>query len=208
MTTTKTRATRFHIDSSERLPSGALRVKGALTKTGVFDYQFGDTLVRELRSDAEVFSASAMDSLLGAPVTVDHPASFVGTDNWGHLSVGTVIKVDEAPPYIQGEMVIHDARTIAMIEDKRLAEVSLGYSTDVVPHADSSIADYIQQNIVYNHAALGPVGWGRLGNDVALKLDKAGDLDFSAFRMDVADTPLDSRWAEVVSNITTLLKRL
>jgi hypothetical protein len=207
MTTTKTRATRFHIDSSERLPSGALRVRGNLTKTGVFPYQFGDTLVRELRSEKEVFSASAMDSLVGVPVTVDHPAGFVDNANHAILAVGTVTKVEEAPPYISGEMRIHDERTIAMIESKKLVEVSLGYATDVVPHTDSDIADMVQTNIIYNHAALGPQGWGRLGSDVALRLDKDGDLDFSAFRMDVADT-LDPRWTQVVNNLTALLKRL
>ena len=36
------------------------------------------------------------------------------------------------------------------------------------------IYDAIQRGIVYNHAALGPSGWGRQGATVALKFD-AGD---------------------------------
>ena len=71
MTTPKTRATAFRIDASERMPSGFLRVKGNLTKTGVFEYAFGDEMVREARTPVEVFREDSLDTLLGAPVTID-----------------------------------------------------------------------------------------------------------------------------------------
>jgi hypothetical protein len=195
------------------MPSGFLRVQGNLTKTGVFNYAFGDKTVRELRADSEVFSPESLDTLLGAPVTVDHPANFVGVENAGHLAVGTVIKVEEASPYVQGTMQITDAKTIAMVEAGKLVEVSLGYAMDPVEHTDSLVADFAQTNITYNHAALGPSGWGRLGSDVSLRLDADMNLDFGSFRMDKqlveeARHNLDTRWTEVVENLTELLNKL
>ena len=184
MTSPKTRATNFRIDSTEMMPTGAMRVHGKLTKTGVFNYAFNGETVRELRSDAEVFAPTSLDTLLGAPVTIDHPARFVGLDNWDHLVVGNVIRVDAEAPYVTGTMQLHDARAIALVDAGKLVEVSLGYATDPVEHTDGFEADFTQTNIVYNHAALGPSGWGRLGSDVALRLDSEGNLDYSTFRMD------------------------
>lgn len=173
------------------MANGALRVHGRLTKTGVFTYKFGEDTVREARTDAEVFRADSLDSLVGVPVTIDHPREmFVDLGNWQHLTVGNVIKVDSAPPYVEGTIQLHDARAIAMVEEGKLVEISLGYSTDPVESTRND-SDFEQTNIVYNHAALGPQGWARLGRDVALRLDSNGDLDFEAFRMDVADEGID-----------------
>lgn len=184
MTPSKTRATSFRIDSTEKMPSGALRVQGKLSKTGVFNYAFQGETVRELRSDSEVFAPSSLDTLIGAPVTVDHPAAFVGLDNWDHLAVGNVIKVDSEAPYVVGTIQLHDPRAISLVEEGKLVEVSLGYACDPVEHCDGLVADFSQTNIVYNHAALGPSGWGRLGSDVSLRLDSEGNLDLSTWRMD------------------------
>lgn len=177
----------------------------------MFNYQFGEDTVRELRSEEEVFASTALDSLLGAPVTIDHPSGFVDNTNHAMLAVGVVRKAEVAAPYVFGEMRIHDDRTIDMIQAKKLAEVSLGYSTDVVEseRAARADADVEQTNLLYNHAALGPRGWGRLGSDVALRLDSDGNIDFEAFRMDVADkAALDPRWLDVVKNMTAILERL
>lgn len=176
----KLRATTFRIDSFERTSAGALRVKGYLTKTGVFTYSIGEDSVRELRADAEVFSPDSLDSLLGAPVTIDHPARFVDTENWTLLAVGNVISVKVDSPYVAGELQLHDRRAIELVEDGTLKEISLGYTTEVVA-LDGGEADFAQTNIVYNHAALGPEGWGRLGRDVALRLDSNQNLIFEDF---------------------------
>lgn len=183
----KTRATTFRIDSYERTSAGALRVKGNLTKTGVFTYQVGDSSVRERRTDSEVFSPESLDSLLGAPVTIDHPARFVDVENWGLLAVGNVISVKVDSPYVAGEIQVHDRRTIELIEEGKLVEVSLGYTTEVVD-SNSEDADFEQTNITYNHAALGPEGWGRLGRDVALRLDSNQNIIFEDFMTDIQKT--------------------
>ena len=178
------RATVFKIDASERVPSGALRVSGNLTKVGVFDYQLDGETVRELRSDAEVFRPETLDSLCGLPVTIEHPSRFVDTQNWSILSVGSVIGFSVEEPFVSGELLIHDERAIGQIENGGLKEISMGYTTDVVTH-DSEVADFAQTNIVYNHAALGPEGWGRLGRDVSLRLDSNSNLIMEDFMSDV-----------------------
>lgn len=173
------------------MANGALRVHGRLTKTGVFTYKFGEDLVREARTDSEVFRADSLDSLVGVPVTIDHPREmFVDLGNWQHLTVGNVIKVEASAPYVEGTIQLHDTRAISMVEEGKLVEISLGYSTDPVESTRND-SDFEQTNIVYNHAALGPQGWARLGRDVALRLDSAGNLDFEAFRMDVQDEGID-----------------
>ena len=187
MTSPKTRATTFRIDSTEKMTSGALRVHGRLTKTGVFTYAFMGEAVREIRTDSEVFASTSLDTLLGAPVTIDHPAGLVGLTDWDHLVVGNVIRVDartDGSPYVTGTIQLHDPKAIALVESKKLVEVSLGYETDPVEHENALEADFAQTNIVYNHAALGPSGWGRLGSDVSLRLDSDGNIDLSNFRMD------------------------
>lgn len=214
MTTPKNRATTFRIDSHERLSSGFLRVDGRLTKTGVFDYKFGSETVREIRTDSEVFRPESIASLFGAPVTVDHPSGGIVTPENAHLIVGAVTNAQEARPYIEGTLQITDAKAIAMVEAGALVEVSLGYETDPVEYDNDAIADISQTNIIYNHAALGPSGWARLGSDVALRLDSNGDIDYTTFRIDalaeavVPDSPLDPRWGEVVENLTEILKNL
>lgn len=188
MTAPKTRATsHFRIDSdrTEKMRNGYLRVKGNLSKLGVFEYDFMGEPVRELRSRDEVFRADSLDTLVGCPVTVDHPREMKVTPATAtRLSVGTVIEAHENDPYVEGTLQIHDAKTIAMVEAKALVEISLGYNCDPVEHCDSSEAEFIQSDIRYNHCALGPQGWARLGSDLTLRLDSKGDIDFSSFRID------------------------
>jgi hypothetical protein len=49
---------------------------------------------------------------------------------------------------------------------------------------DGGDADIAQTEIRYNHAALGPSGWGRLGSDVGLTLDSNNDQKLTRFHMD------------------------
>ena len=163
----------FRIDKVETRSDGALDVKGNLTKTGVFEYKRGDTTIKELRSDAEVFSEEALDSLRGSFVTVDHPAGFLEVDGWQDSAVGVVSHVSVTPPYVSGSMRIWDSTTIHRIQEGYLKEVSCGYSCipQEVDHADAQIE---QTHLRFNHVAIGPENWGRLGSDVSLGLDSDG----------------------------------
>jgi hypothetical protein len=167
------------------MSNGYLRVRGNLSKAGVFEYDFRDEKVRELRAREEVFRTDSLDTLVGCPVTVDHPREMKVTPATAtRFSVGTVIEAHSNDPYIEGTLQIHDAKAIAMVEAKALVEISLGYNCDPVEHNDSNVADVAQCNIRYNHCALGPQGWARLGGDLTLRLDSKGDIDFSSFRID------------------------
>jgi len=166
----------------EKTASGTLRVKGKLTKTGVFEYKRDDSIIRELRSAEEVFSEAALDTLRGAHVTIDHPRDFVDSDNWKMHSVGTVLNATAEPPYVVGELAVHDGRAQHLIECGTLKEISCGYF--MRPQTlDGVEADFAQTEIRYNHAALGPSGWGRLGSDVGLTLDSNSDQKLPRFNM-------------------------
>lgn len=188
------RATQFRIDSVDKTASGSLRLRGKLTRTGVFEYMRGTERVRELRGDAEVFAPESIDTLVGAHVTVDHPRDFVGSDNWKVHSVGTVIRAEADPPYVVGELVVHDARAQHQIEQGYLKEISCGYFC-TPKTVDGQDADVAQTGIRYNHAALGPEGWGRLGSDVGLTFDSNGDQELSRFLHD-AGTNNEAKMSE------------
>jgi hypothetical protein len=181
------RATHFHIDSSNvrKDRNGRLHVTGRLTRTGVFPYYVGGKKMLELRPESAVFDPHALETLKAAPVTVDHPRAFVTPRD--EEVVGTVTNVYVDPPYVTGEMVINDETTIKLVEAGKLTEISLGYETDL-EKGDSEEYDLVQNNIRYNHAALGGPGWSRMG-DTLLHLDGT-----SHFIMDTAmqdETKLD-----------------
>lgn len=178
MSDTKRRIANFRIDSVERTGQGALKVKANLTKTGVYNYQMPDgSVVREYRSPEEVFSQQALDTLHGSPVTLLHPSEYVTTGNWQYLAVGSVISTDKNDPYVTGTLLIHDQRVIQKIEDGELKEISCGYDADVVP-APEGVQHYdaAQKKLSFNHCAIGPSNWGRLGEDVSLRLDTNQEL--------------------------------
>ena len=181
--TKKQRVAQFRIDSVQRTDQGALKVKANLTKTGVFDYQLPDgTTLREYRAPEEVFRQEALDSLHGAPVTLLHPGEFVTTGNWNLLAVGNVINVEVNEPYVTGTMLIHDSRIIEKVESGEIKEVSCGYTADILP-APAGVEHYdaAQTGISYNHAAIGPTQWGRLGSDVAIRLDASHQVILDDF---------------------------
>jgi hypothetical protein len=180
----------FRIDKMERRSDGALEVKGNLTKTGVFEYKRGDDTVRELRSDAEVFNEDALDSLRGSFVTVDHPSNFLEVDGWQDAAVGVVSHVQVAPPYVAGRMRIWDSTTIHRIEQGYLKEVSCGYSC-VPQELEREDADVEQTHIRFNHVAIGPEKWGRLGADVSLRLDSNGEEVITPFEAITKEPAMD-----------------
>lgn len=161
-------------------------MRGKLTKSGVFEYLRGDKVIRELRSDKEVFDAASLDTLVGAHVTIDHPRDFVDSDNWKMHSVGTVLSAKADPPYVEGELAVHDGRAQHLIDAGTLREISCGYFMSPVT-LDSGEAEISQTEIRYNHAALGPDKWARLGSDVRLTLDSQGNQQLNHFEVDMQE---------------------
>lgn len=171
------------VSSIGRTPIGGLVVKGAITRCGVFEYK--DTegkTIREYRSPEEVFSPGSLSSANGATVTIDHPGSMVVPDNWAKLSKGHIIEGSPHPEdkHLIADLAIEDGEAIQRVDSGELVELSCGYSCDVentpgeTPEGETF--DRVQKNILYNHVALGPKGWGRGGPTVSLRLDSNGNL--------------------------------
>ena len=169
--------------SVTRTPSGGLRIPAVITRTGVFEYKTpSGKVIREYRSPEEVFNADSMASAQGAVVTDLHPPTKVDPSNWKTLAKGHLVEGSVKPEttLLLSVLAVEDLRTIQKIDSGELAEISCGYdcafddTSGVTP--DGQPYDRSQKKIVYNHIALGPIGWGRAGPDVALRLDSAGNM--------------------------------
>jgi uncharacterized protein len=176
-------------DKFERTASGGLRVPAALTRVGVLDYQQADgTVIRELKPLEEVMKADSLATFEDAPVTYLHPESGEVTPaNWSELAKGSVRNARADGALVVGDVVVLDGETIARIESRDLVEVSSGYTCvlDETPGVfDGQPYDRVQRSIKYNHAALGPKGWGRAGSDVALRLNSSGRDKMKKVRVD------------------------
>lgn len=159
----------------KRTAQGFLRVSARLTKTGVFIYDSG----REYRSDEEVFRADSLESLKGAPVTDLHPAEkgaegFLTPANVKQHIIGVTESVEREGPYLKGSLIIFHEDAIKAIESGERKEISLGYKCRLEPTpgaVNGETYDAIQRDIIVNHVAIGPKGWGRAGADCAIRTD-------------------------------------
>ena len=174
----------FRIDRSQirENTDGSIEVPAQLTRTGVFTYQRGDQKVRELRSEDEVFNQDALDSLQGSYLTKDHPPEFLTADNWKDYAKGVVSHVTVNPPFVEGRLRVWDSDVRHMVEKGYLTEVSCGYACIPKEVTDSDEADVVQSQIRYNHAAIGPQGWSRLGT--VLRLDSKDNEVLEHFKED------------------------
>jgi len=186
--------------ASEKLPSpvtltdGSLRVSARIARTGVQVYRFEDgTEWREYRPPEEVFAKDSLESWDDLAVTVLHPSEPVAPSNWALLAKGHVDDPSRDGTFLAATCVVKDAATIQAIQAGSLVEVSCGYFMDidvtpgVSPEGESY--DAIQRNIVGNHVALGPVDWGRAGNDVRLYADSKDIVRGDSSRLRTDDYP-------------------
>jgi hypothetical protein len=190
----------------KRTPQGFLRVNAFLTKTGIFQYENG----REYRSDDEVFRADSLESLKGAPVTDLHPSekgadSFLTPANAKQHMIGIAEGVEREGPYLKGSLLIFHEDAIKAIESGDRKEISLGYKCRLEPVAgfiNGEAYDAIQRDIVVNHVAIGPKGWGRAGADCAIRvgsqITSQGKSMNETLRLDGVDIALTRE------NITTV----
>ena len=164
-----------HYSDFKRTAQGFLRVNARLTKTGIFSYD----QCREYRPDEEVFRADSLESLKGAPVTDLHPSERGGESvltpaNAKSHMVGLTESIDRDGPYLKGSLIIFHEDTIKAIENGERKEISLGYQCQLDPTPgmyNGESYDAVQKNIIINHVALGPKGWGRAGPDCAIHSD-------------------------------------
>lgn len=167
-------------DALERTPQGGIRVPAALTRSGCAPYSDGKSSWVEYRPPEEVANAESLATLQSAPVTDDHPSVDVSAENWASLSKGLVEGVpryDEASGLVLASVLVQDAKEVDLVASGERVEISCGYQCDVDPtpgvSPEGEQYDRVQRRIRYNHVALGPRGWGRMGPEVGLRLDGA-----------------------------------
>lgn len=164
-----------------RTPQGGLRLDAAVTKVGVLTYRdHNGKSWREYKPADEVFRADSLATLEGAPVTELHPEKMVDGDTWKAVSVGHLIGAPRRDgAFVVAPIAVQDAGVAARVESRELHDVSAGYTCRVDWTAgttpEGETYDAVQRDIVYNHAALGPLGWGRAGTQVSLRMDGAAD---------------------------------
>jgi hypothetical protein len=184
----KRRYLTFSLDASgvTPTPQGGRRYPAKPTKAGVAAYNRGGVVVREYRPADELKRAIA--TLKGSPVVVLHPRENDGevdTSNAQRLTIGHFEDPtwDEREGAACGYVVINDAETLALIDQwipqTGGVDISCGYDSVRIPEPgvspDGEEYDVIQTGYKFNHVAIGPRGWGRLGTDVGLTLDSNED---------------------------------
>jgi hypothetical protein len=163
----------------EATSTGGLRVPAAVTRKGVLRY--ADASGRqwaEYRPPEEVFAPESLATLRAAAVTDRHPTELVTAETWEALAKG---HVDGAPErdgdFVVVDLAVQAAPLCALVQSGESRECSSGYTCDVDPTPgitpEGERYDAVQRAIRYNHIALGPVGWGRAGRDVSLRMDGA-----------------------------------
>lgn len=187
------------LDKFERTPTGGLRIPARLTRVGVLSYTLPNgEVVRELRPAEEVFDAASIASFEDGAVTDLHPAANVTPETWGRDAVGSVRNVRRDGEFLVGDVLVQSARQIAKVEAGELREVSSGYTVELdrTPGTfEGEPYDVVQRQIRYNHAGLGPAGWGRAGPEVALRLDAAHEL------IKGADAPKQNTRSETMATV-------
>lgn len=179
-------------------PQGFAKIEGRLTRTGVLTYRHADgTITRELRHPDDVFRDDSLSSLGGAPVTDLHPKALVNSRNVQQLGAGHVAEgsVRRDGQFVEGTLTVTRQDLIDKVRGGDRRELSCGYTCDDVIREDGEFEgvayDHRQVGITYNHVAVGPVGWGRAGSEVALRVDSSdGDtqLPGAVARLDQQET--------------------
>ena len=176
-----------------RTPQGFLRVKARLSKAGIFSYNNS----KEYRSEAEIFREDSLASIKGAPVTNRHPSEqggeqFLTPANARQHIIGLTESVERDGPYLKGSLIIFHEDAISAIERGECKEISLGYQCQVEPipgNINGEPYDAVQKNIIVNHVAIGPKGWGRAGSDCAIKSDSKISKEVNMSQITNLDSP-------------------
>lgn len=155
--------------------NGWLRGRAVITTIGVYPYIKKDGSVSwELRHPDDVYEWDSLKTLELLPLTNDHPAERVTSENIKDLQVGQFgefVMVDPRYGQVMNTVVVSDASAISDVEGGKRA-LSMGYSCDVVP--EEGVWNGVpytarQKNIRYNHGSI--VQRGRAGDAAMMKFD-------------------------------------
>lgn len=166
----------YTIDTKfEETPEGYLQGTAIITNIGVFPYMTADGLVREARKPEDVFHPDTLASIIGKPVTNDHPAVQVTVDNIHEYQVGfTGSSPINDQLYLAVPLTITDKSTIEDIKSGKKRALSCGYSADLIKEDGNYLGtpyEYRQTNIKMNHVAV--VEAGRAGDAARIRMDGA-----------------------------------
>jgi len=167
---------------------GFLKVQGRAAKTGIQEYfarELGLTdrepnaVVRVMRFADDVFKQSALDSYIGCDVTIEHPETFVNSQNFKSSSVGLVTAAARDGDFVLVDMIVKDQSAIDAIHSGKV-ELSAGYECRYEPAPEGSSYDFVQRDIRVNHLAI--TNSARGGSQVRLADSHALVIDTSAKR--------------------------
>lgn len=195
---------KFNTDEIETQPNGYLSLLATITRTGVFTYHYMNELgeavtVRQLRHPDDVFEPGSLQSLMGIPLTNEHPHEFLEPENSANKVVGMAsdrpkeIYLDsDGEKYLQQQVTIFDPDTIEDVVSGFKRELSLGYTLD---HDDTpgewngQAFDVRQKNIRYNHLSV-------------VKKARGGPL--CKFNLDAEEINVDGVCTDKVLNFNTV----
>ncbi|HVV50742.1 MAG TPA: DUF2213 domain-containing protein, partial [Polyangia bacterium] len=158
-------------------PEGFLTARARIARTGIYQYKArelglpgldGDTVLRVLRPDDEVFHPDAMRSFDGVALANNHPPENVSSKLWRRMVaegrvIGDVREIgrDDTPgpggvKYLTAKLTVRDDKAITAIVDGK-AQLSCGYifDADMTPgEFKGQKYDLVQRKIRGNHVAV------------------------------------------------------
>jgi hypothetical protein len=166
---------------------GYLLAEGYTARDGLLEYSDGTDTWTEYRPRSELIAAAA--SWKVAPLTDDHPTAMVDATTWVKVARG--VAVDDATvtdpnlagiSFLRQRLLFTDAALIKRIQDGSQAELSIGFTSLVVPTQDGVAPDgtpahAVQTEMVGNHVAA--VSEGRAGPQVRVLLDGAAQTVYN-----------------------------
>ncbi|EGR1910220.1 DUF2213 domain-containing protein [Vibrio cholerae] len=174
--------------SREYTAEGFLKVSGRAAKTGIQEYYAHEleltdrepnAVVRVMRFADDVFSKSALNSYIGCDVTVEHPETFVNSQNFKSSSVGLVTAAARDGDFVKVDMIVKSQDAIDAVHSGKV-ELSAGYECRYEPAPEGSSYDFVQRDIRVNHLAITDKARG--GSQVRLADSDALVVDTSAKR--------------------------
>lgn len=171
----------YRIDKGGRITSkvdenGYLRIDGVVAHVGILEYMDEDgTIIREFVPEETLFEPASLESLAGAPVTLQHPPEMVTPSNYKQYSQGSVNGMPKRDgDNLVASMLIIGNEALHAVEYDGVSELSPGYSVDLdeTPGEwQGQKYDRVQRNRRYNHQAI--VDAARGGSVCSLRFDGA-----------------------------------
>ena len=171
----------YRIDKGGRITSkvdenGYLRIDGVVAHVGILEYMDDDgSIIREFVPEETLFEPASLESLAGAPVTLQHPPEMVTPSNYKQYSQGSVNGMPKRDgDNLVASMLVIGNEALHAVEYEGVSELSPGYSVDLdeTPGEwQGQKYDRVQRNRRYNHQA--SVDEARGGSVCSLRFDGA-----------------------------------